>query len=385
MKKWLILSILIFGLIFIQSNSSFSVVHGPCVNCHTMHNSQAGAPMNWDGSSTPNETLLRGGCIGCHGRGTNNNIEFDGTTPQVLHTNAIDLAGGNFAYITGAKSQDSSDLGATKDTVGHNVIDLGDGFKEDTIPQNANSYPPGDEFGNYGNGLTRDTFTCAGKFGCHGDRTTEGSFAAIRGSHHVNDSVLKFGTINEGAQGGTTGLSYRFLKGVKGGEDSDWQATVAANDHNEYKGAINRGSEGTISTPAGGTISGLCAECHGNFHGTGSGDIGTGSPWLRHPTDIVLPNDASKEYQYYNGCAGGGAKCTYSIDAPVARATIPNSVSSELTPGNDDSIVMCLSCHKVHASANADILRWNYEDINAGGGSENARCFICHTTKDTGS
>jgi hypothetical protein len=380
-KKAYISIFIIMCLIFLNTNATYPVVNGPCVNCHTMHNSQSGAPMNWDGSSTPNETLLRGGCIGCHGKGTSNNIEFGGTTPQVLHTNSTDLAGGNFAYITGAKTRETGD----QNTVGHNVIDLGDTYKESTIPNNASSYPPGDEFGNYTNGLTKDTFTCAGKYGCHGDRTTVGSFAAIRGSHHVNDSVLKFGSIDEGKQGSTTALSYRFLKGVKGGEDSDWQATSSTTDHNEYKGATSRGSEGTISTPGGNTISGLCAECHGNFHGTDSGDIGTASPWLRHPTDIVLPSDTTKEYQYYNGCAGGGATCTYSLDAPVARATIPNNPSQNVNPGTEDAIVMCLSCHKVHGSANADILRWNYSTINAGGGSDNTRCFICHTTKDTGS
>jgi predicted CXXCH cytochrome family protein len=102
---------------------------------------------------------------------------------------------------------------------------------------------------------------------------------------------------------------------------------------------------------------------------------------LRHPTDIVLPAAVSKEYYKYNG--GVGANNPYSLNAPVGRATIPNAVSAVVNPGTDDSIVTCLSCHKAHASANQDILRWNYEDINAGSGvDENARCFICHTTKD---
>jgi cytochrome c553 len=204
--------------------------------------------------------------------------------------------------------------------------------------------------------------------------------AAIKGSHHPNDAVLKFGTISEAGQGGTTALSYRFLLGVKGGEETNWMGSGPSNTvHNEYKGATARGAESTISSPGGGTISGLCAECHGNFHGPGTGDIGTAEPWLRHPTDIVMPGTG--EYNYYNSSAGGGA-ANYNIDAPVARVTIPNSIVSTTTTGTDDSIVMCLSCHKAHATANADILRWNYEDINAGGGQENARCFICHTQKD---
>ncbi|MBM4145713.1 MAG: hypothetical protein FJ240_05480 [Nitrospira sp.] len=374
MKKTLIAGLVTLFALTLISSSAHAVVQGACVNCHTMHNSQGNAPMNWDSSATPNEALLRGSCIGCHGQapsGANNIIT---NIPQVLHNAATDLAGGNFAYITTSSKRDAADSGATQNSVGHNVIDLGGAYQEIILTS-----PPGDE---NTTGITNTNFTCGGVRGCHGDRTQTGSYAAVRGAHHANDSVLKFGTISEAGQGGTTALSYRFLKGVKGGEVSNWQNTNATN-HNEYKGATSRGAESTATTPGGGTISGLCAECHGDFHGTGSGDIGTASPWLRHPTDIVLPSDTAKEYYLYNG--GAGSDNPYSVDAPVARATIPNAISGVVNPGTDDSIVMCLSCHGAHATKNADILRWNYSTINAGGGSNATRCFICHTTKDTGS
>ncbi|CAD7777657.1 MAG: hypothetical protein KIIPBIDF_00918 [Candidatus Methanoperedenaceae archaeon GB50] len=48
------------------------------------------------------------------------------------------------------------------------------------------------------------------------------------------------------------------------------------------------------------TISGLCAECHGDFHGS-SDDIGSSSPWLRHPTDIQLPGTGTEYYKYNAG------------------------------------------------------------------------------------
>ncbi len=370
MKKVSIICVIAALCVALTYGIAGAVVQGACVNCHTMHNSQNGAAVVAGG---PYETLLLGDCIACHGKGPGAIVS---STPQVMHNAGNDLAGGNFAYITGGKPF----VTGTQNTVGHNVIDLGAAYNEATIPSAAANYPPGDEFGNYAAGLTAATFTCAGTMGCHGDRTVSGSMAAVRGSHHVNDGVLKFGTISEAGQGGTTALSYRFLKGVHGGEDSDWHDTVGTADHNEYKGAT-AGVEASISTPGGNTISGLCAECHGNFHG-GAADIGSG-PWLRHPTDIVLPSTATKEYQYYNG--GTGTNNPYSPDAPVARATIPNAKSGVVNPGTNDAIVMCLSCHMVHASANADILRWNYSTINAGGGADTTRCFICHTTKDTGS
>lgn len=375
MKRIMIVSLISILSIAVVYGFADAGVSGPCVNCHTMHNSQGGTPMNFDGTPTPNPILLRGGgsgaCLGCHGKTPSGASNIITSIPQVLHNAATDLAGGNFAYITTPAKRDSTDSGASQNSVGHNVIDLG-AYLETTL-----TAPPGDE--NI-TGITNANFTCGGIYGCHGDRTALDSYSAVKGAHHANDAVLKFGTINEAGQGTTTALSYRFLKGVKGGEVADWQNASAAS-HNEYKGAISRGVESTKTVPGGGTISGLCAECHGVFHGPGDGDIGTASPWLRHPTDIILPSDTSKEYYHYNG--GTGANNPYSVDAPVARATIPTAaISAVVNPGTDDSIVMCLSCHGAHATKNADILRWNYEDINAGGGSSNTRCFICHTTKD---
>jgi hypothetical protein len=349
-----------------------------------MHYSQNGIrPANADAGGPFGTLLVANGCIGCHGRGTVDNI-VNGQIPSVRHTNAVDLAGGNFGYITGIKAVDPLDSVAVlnPDTVGHNVVDINNAEGIATMFP-----PPGDEFSQ--NGITIATFTCAGAYGCHGDRTVAGETAAMQGAHHVSDTVLKFGTCDETAQGaGNVGRSYRFLLNVKGCEDDDWQATKGAADHNEYKGATD-GVEASLSSPGGGTISGLCAECHGNFHGpraVGSDitNTATGSPWLRHPTDIILPN--STEYQYYNGGLGGGASATYSLDAPVARANTLNNANyptakSTATPGTNDAIVMCLSCHMAHASKNADILRWNYEDIQVGAGG-NEKCFICHTTKN---
>ena len=353
----------LFATLFFASSAEARVT-GPCSNCHTMHNSQNGQAMNFDSSSTPNASLLRGDCIGCHGQnpsGSSNIIPL-GNIPQVLHAATTDLSGGNFHHIV---------KGGGSDTFGHNIREINkpDGSMTGTTP-------PGDEFNQ--TGITWGvgaTFTCAGIYGCHGDRTISGSLVAVKGAHHTDDTVLKFGSISEGSQGGATGLSYRFLKGVYGGEDNDWQNTVGVADHNEYKGAT-AGVEGTISTPGGGTISGLCAECHGKFHGDAA-DIGSG-PWLRHPTDIVLPSTATKEYKYYNG--GIGTNNPYSPDAPVARATITNVKSGVVTPGTNDAIVMCLSCHRAHASPYYKMMRWDYKGW-PGNGQTNG-CNVCHTAKN---
>jgi hypothetical protein len=344
-------------------------ITGVCSNCHTMHNSQNGSAVVAEG---PQPYLLnRVGCLGCHGQnpsGTQNIIPL-GNVPQVLHKATTDLAGGNFAYITSGKPRTT---GTDSNTAGHNVVDTG---VIDTDYTAAGAIiPPGDQH-SVGSDINLNNFTCSGKYGCHGERSESDKLLAVKGAHHTDDTVLKFGSIAEGNQGSSTGLSYRFLKGVYGGEDTDWQATTSSTDHNEYKGATSMGSS-SATDPAGNTISGLCAECHGYFHGTGSNECSSASPWLRHPTDIVLPGDATKEYSLYNG--GTGTNDPYSLDAPVARAAIPNSASGVVNPGTNDAIVMCLSCHRAHASPNFKMMRWDYKNWPTSGTNG---CSICHTSK----
>ena len=363
MKKLILFVVVMIALMFtlgvVAANAK---VDGQCSNCHTMHNSQDGADVDANG---PYNALTKGDCLGCHGQSPSGTANIISNIPQVLHA-GNDLAGGNFAYITGGKANVTAD----SSTAGHNVSDIG-------VDEATLTAPPGDENSTRITAGAGGNFTCAGTYGCHGNRATEGNFASISGAHHADDSALKFGTISETGQGATVATSYRFLLGVKGGEDDDWQATASASDHNEYKGAAGTGSESSISSPGGGTISGLCGECHGNFHG--SADIGgTSSPWKRHPTDISLP--ASGEYASYNPDAATAGE--YSLEAPVARTAIPNASTATVTPsGTSDDIVMCLSCHRAHASPNQDMLRWNYSDMVAGGGGSGG-CMVCHSNKN---
>ena len=335
-----------------------AAVTGVCSNCHTMHNSQGGAEMaTFGGETGANDALVRGSCLGCHGQLPSGSSNMITDIPQVLHANATDLAGGNFAYIKGGK--DLTAAGATTSTVGHNVIDL-------SVAEGTLTKPPGDE---HDTGITQLNFTCAGQYGCHGNRAgTQGNFAAISGAHHGGVSGLC-------DTADTVANSYRFLQGVKGHENMDdtyKYQNYNTQYHNEYWGNV-AATEGTSATvPAGNTISGLCGECHGTFHG--SDDIGgTSTPFTRHPTDIVLPNKT--EYSGYT---------VYNVQAPVARVditTVNEAANATVTPGTD--AVMCLSCHGAHATAYADILRWDYAGMIAGSTTgEGTGCFICHTTKD---
>ncbi len=132
--KALILVIIIWIVMSLAfQNPASTAITGICSNCHTMHNSQDGTSMNFDNSATPNDILLRNDCIGCHASGGAVNIDSIGA-PQVNHTAVTDLAGGNFAYITGGKARVTAD----QNTAGHNVIDFGAAYYETILTE-----PPG--------------------------------------------------------------------------------------------------------------------------------------------------------------------------------------------------------------------------------------------------
>jgi hypothetical protein len=172
-------------------------------------------------------------------------------------------------------------------------------------------------------------------------------------THHRDDTG--------GITGASAGLSYRFLNGLLGKEDPDWEQDNVNTSHNEYKGST------AIETD---TVSYLCSVCHGNFHTWvgGASEVGTASPWLRHPTDVILPG--TDEYSAYT---------SYSMVAPVARPDPDNVLNTdEVTPGTD--IIMCLSCHRAHSSPYDKIMRWDYR--NATLSTALSGCNVCHTSKD---
>jgi len=349
-----------------------------------MHNSQNGSGMEFSGTG-PFKALVRGNCIGCHGNTTDTNtiktigssnipVVYNSSEPNygpdydssgtLINTSGSShtLAGGNFYWVTQSGG----------DPKGHNPKMI-DSDGDATL-----SSPPGFD-PNFGAGIgtswSAGKLTCAGTYGCHGRHDTEDDFAAIYGAHHEDDSTI---------DGSTVGKSYRFLLGIVGKEDEDWEQTVAADDHNQYKG-VDRTSDTTKDSS---TISYLCVECHGYFHTENGCDEGIDPdddmthPWIRHPTDYDMGNTASSsEYRSYVG-ADGSTAAQYNIVAPVASADV-STVKSTVS-FNDDTIVMCLSCHRAHGTPYDDILRWDYSKMNAGNGGNfaNKGCFACHTTKD---
>jgi len=96
----------------------------------------------------------------------------------------------------------------------------------------------------------------------------------------------------------------------------------------------------------------FCASCHGLFHSLSQG---SGGVWLRHPTDVSL----SDKYPT-------GTLFTGSTTVPMGNAAAKTDV------------VMCISCHKPHGSAQADLMRFDYGGNQAGDSTGVTGCEDCH-------
>ncbi len=334
-------------VIFTLPCYTWAQITGPCVFCHTMHASQSPWPDEWgDKAELPQPHLIAitgsDYCKACHTNSSDGNtIKLLGGTiriPVVYNSSVAPdkpLAGGNFYWM----------VHNDDDTLGHNVWDIS------SPDANLNEAPgiagiaPGCLVGCHVSLATDPVDSPLDKNGCQG--------CHVYPSHHGKNAPYRFLT-------GHVGPNY-YAEGI---EDPDWEQNPTQTNHNWYKGTTERYLTGAgLSNHS---VSAFCAGCHGDFHDDMGGE--SGSSWLRHPSDVLLPMDG--EYGDYDPIT------TYSNDAPVAYLD-PGS------PDRDSAVVMCLSCHRPHGSPYPDMLRWDYAEQKAGGGGATGTgCFRCHTQKD---
>jgi hypothetical protein len=242
-----------------------AIVSGQCSGCHTMHNSQDGTSMAKDFggalTSTSNKNLTVSTCLGCHNgvaSGAPDIFQAYVSSSTAVDGGTYGTAGGSFL-----------DSVFNDDARGHNVQDLKTVYPGGPGDEGMTSTP-----GNSGSNitLTPTELTCAGAKGCHGDhdaaKTT--SEEGIKGFHHAAAPGFRFLQLSPTASDAP----------VAGKGSDDWEVGGAdATNHNVY-------SSGTSAGVA--SISALCAECHGQFHGTANTQ--SGSIWIRHPTENDLPS-----------------------------------------------------------------------------------------------
>lgn len=337
MKKKILWSLVIVISLFLCGKGiSYAAVSGACVNCHTMHNSQGGAVMatGTDVGDAGYGSLTRGTCGGCHE--TTETDPLYGGYPRVKagsNSDTNQLAGGYFSATSGESDEHDN----TEHSIGSTVEPAG--------YDSASNYV-GEDWYKEANGLK-----CAGNSGCHGNETDTDPAKAIAGGHHAN--TLK---------GLNTG--YRMLQT---GSDNAVLGTGAS----DYEKALNAAPSGEdarnyYSATTNASISKFCGKCHGNFHGDVSDttNIYVDSAWARHPTDQIIPTTWAIQ----------------TLDPNYDHLDWkfnPVGTINAAAPADNNMYVTCLSCHRAHGSANADILRFAYADQCADGGGTNG-CLGCH-------
>jgi hypothetical protein len=342
-----------------------------CEGCHSMHAPKQGGNnllVGTDPSST---------CLTCH--------EHAGDTgPSSYHisTAQADLGpgvaplqrtpGGDFgwlrkdytiSYTSGGETVTETEYGETH---GHNIVAVDFNYAADT----ENSVAPGGTF-------QSSQLSCASCHDPHGQgrRLSDGSYATtgapIIGSGSYDNSAAP-------GVGEAVGI-YRLL-GTPAYDKMDdvfttYPIAIAPSTYNR--------SEATTQTRVAygatgqNTWGNWCASCHPGMHSSGN---------YVHPVDQSLSSTVADNYNSYvkSGDLTGSKDTAFLSLVPFAEntgdfATLQahaKNNDSVLTGPNSDDKVMCLSCHRAHASGFLHALRFDegYEFMVKGGqyiGSDN--------------
>ena len=284
-----------------------------CAGCHTMHNSQDGAPVdavNVNGNAyllnngTPSDTCLR--CHAAYGQ------MADGTGYG---------AGGDFAWVTKTFTWDSHGHLATSegDAHGHNVVTAAYGIDTDATLTSA---PGGDFQSQY--------LGCTSCHDPHGNQDFRLLYGSAEGPKY-NGGRYNFASDAPEA----VGNSRKTTSG--GGVETDIAHTV-------YKSGMSN----------------WCANCHDAFHADNTGNF-------VHPIGDLGSTIAATYNAYVSSdqLTGGSVATSYMGLVPFEAVNVDLTTvdSSNYTegPGGTDQ-VMCLTCHRAHASAYSDATRWDMSE-----------------------
>ncbi len=287
-----------------------------CAGCHTMHNSQDGQLVD-PNNPTGNAYLLNAGnssdtCLQCHaGYG-----QFAGGTGYG--------AGGDFYWLTKTWSWEAHGHTSTSeaDAHGHNIIAPANNLTQDATLSSA---PGGDFLSQY--------LTCTSCHDPHGNQNFRILYGADGGPVY-NGGRYDFDSDAPVAHGN----SRRTVSGS--GQETDLAHTV-------YK-------SGT---------SDWCANCHDQFH---SGNTTN----FVHPTGQAMSSMVVATYNAYvssDDLLSGTQDVSYMGLVPFEVVNVdfddPGFDSTNYTEGPvAGDQVMCLSCHRAHASPFNDIARWDMSE-----------------------
>ncbi len=341
---------------------------GACDGCHTMHNSSGGfASAKGRPQFTGNQYLLQASdpsstCLSCHASLSPGGANVLTPAPAQGLPPGNYTPGGDFGWLRKAWSW----MGATAvltspgERHGHNVVALDYALVADSTFLSApgGTFPSArlsctschDPHGRYRQG--------AGAFA-----TTTGAPIVASGSYGGTGLVIPSGTAAVG--------TYRLLAG-SGYAASAGLPPFSADPPVALSPLIYNRGEATaqVRVAYGAGMSEWCRNCHGGIHG----DAAPGaSPFSHQAASAQKLGGALDVYDRYlaTGNLGGLQATAYWSIVPYEegttdRATLAAHATSDGSatagPSTGQENVMCLSCHRAHASGWDSGMRWNMRD-----------------------
>ena len=311
-----------------------------CDGCHTMHSSADNPP-----GGTVTEALLKGTdpsstCLNCHAGGWESRINY-----HIFSDNGGVLSpGGDFFWLT-QDYQVEIRPGTFEDfegqNMGHNVVATDYGLTADS----ANTAAPGGSF------LNTD-LSCVSCHSPHGESEggTRGGAAAISGSGSYSDP--------DPTDGSRLG-KYRLLRDANDAPPgaSSWPnpAPVAVADGSTSAGRYTETDTSYVAYMDG--MSEWCANCHTAYLNDPN----------KHPAQATLGSLFNNYNSYVaTGNFTGSQSTSYLPLVPFehndpVRTNGLDYPTSGAGPTNGTATVMCLTCHRAHASAFNNATRWQTE------------------------
>jgi hypothetical protein len=272
-----------------------------------MHNSQDGVfidPDNPNGNAwlltkaTPSDV-----CLECHATRLGAVFGNDPLAPPP------ERGGGNFVFLLEDNINDGHGGGADPilgHAAGHSIISASQGVDQDPVLSTS----PGGTF-------PSSQLACSS---CHDPHGTD-SFRLLYGAGRI-------------IQGGVS----VFLNDAPVAEGlTIFGAPESSANHTAYQDGM----------------SAWCGNCHGDFHDEAGGR-------LIHPSGSSLGGTIATAYNLYNGSddlQGGAQPTAYLAEVPFEDASAATNSTAGPTAG---SRVMCLTCHRAHATSAPDAGRWDF-------------------------
>jgi hypothetical protein len=358
-----------------------------CDGCHTMHNSSGNKAMAKKGASTQFQGLaylLQGSddsstCLNCHAAADTKASSYHIMTypvPAVGTAPVERTPGGDFAWLAqtytaiGSRGQTISNKGERH---GHNVVAVDYGLSQDTTLTVA----PG---GSY----AASALSCAS---CH-DPHARARIVDAAGTiayPKLGTAVLPIG--DSGSYGAVPDANeavgtYRILAGSNYSQMS-YTSPLAFNADPPVAIApstYNRGESTSDTRVAyGKNMSEWCANCHRSIH---NDTVNSGNTQLIHPagngalltatandlqgnasgTTIAAIYNAYKKSGDLTGTSASSFTSLVPYEAGTGTiATLVTLGGSTTGPTTGSENVMCLSCHRAHATAFPSMGRWNLQ------------------------